>query len=200
MTTLYFGDNYSFAEYIEDVYTDIIDDDVDSDIAVIGHFNDIRMIASELCMYGYTLHSVSGLVDTEKDEFLLAILHHEIWIEPAKFQNKYKRIENNIVYVLSDCNSSLLKRIDPQSDTYEVRITQNDECDGDCENCSSHNLEEVDNVDESYLINGKSVSKEEYEDQMAKLDSIYRSHIKSVMNDWSEFYDEMEQWRKLLDW
>ena len=75
MTTLYFGDNYSFAEYIEDVYTDIIDDDVDSDIAVIGHFNDIRMIASELCMYGYTLHSVSGLVDTEKDEFLLAILN-----------------------------------------------------------------------------------------------------------------------------
>ena len=200
MKTLYFGDNYSFAEYIEDVYTDIIDDDVDSDIAVIGHFNDIRMIASELCMYGYTLHSVSGLVDTEKDEFLLAILHHEIWIEPAKFQNKYKRIESDIVYVLSDCNSSLLKRIDPQSDTYEVRITQNDECDGDCENYSSHNLEEVDKVDESYLINGKSVSKEEYEDQMAKLDSIYRSHIKSVMNDWSEFYDEMEQWRKLLDW
>ena len=200
MTTLYFGDNYSFAEYIEDVYTDIIDDDVDSDIAVIGHFNDIRMIASELCMYGYTLHSVSGLVDTEKDEFVLAILHHEIWIEPAKFQNKYNRIESNIVYVLSDCNSSLLKRIDPKSDTYEVRITQNDECDCDCENCSSHNLEEVDKVDESYLINGKSVSKEEYEDQMAKLDSIYRSHIKSVMNDWVEFYDEMEQWRKLLDW
>ena len=53
---------------------------------------------------------------------------------------------------------------------------------------------------ESYLINGKSVSKEEYEDHMAKLDSIYRSHIKSVMNDWVEFYYEMEQWRKLLDW
>lgn len=200
MKTLYFEDNYSFAEYIEDVYTNIIDDDVDSDVAVLGHFNDIRMIASELCMYGYTLHSVSGLVDTEKDEFLLAILHHEIWIEPAKFQNKYKRIESDIVYVLSDCNSSLLKRIDPKSDTYEVLITQNDECDGDCENCFSHDLEEVDKVDESYLINGKSVSKEEYEDQMAKLDSIYRSHIKSVMNDWSEFYDEMEQWRKLLDW
>ena len=71
--TLYFEDNYSFAEYIEDVYTDIIDDDVDSDVAVLGHFNDIRIIASELCMYGYTLHSVSGLVDTEKDEFVLAI-------------------------------------------------------------------------------------------------------------------------------
>lgn len=200
MKTLYFGDNYSFAEYIEDVYTDIIDNDVDSDVTVIGHFNDIRLIASELCMYGYTLHSVSGLVDTEKDEFVLAILHQEIWIEPAKFQNKYKRIESDIVYVLSDCNSSLLKRIDPKSDTYEVYITQNDECDGDCENCSSHNLEEVDTDDESYSINGKSVSKEEYEDQIAKLDSIYRSHIKSVMNDWVEFYDEMEQWRKLLDW
>ena len=200
MKTLYFEDNYSFAEYIEDIYTDIIDDDADSDVAVLGHFNDIRMIASELCMYGYTLHSVSGLVDTEKDEFVLAILHHEIWIEPAKFQNKYKRIESDIVYALSDCNSSLLKRIDPKSDTYEVLITHNDECDGDCENCSSHNLEEIDKVDKSYLINGKSVSKEEYEDQMAKLDSIYRSHMKSVMNDLVEFYDEMEQWRKLLDW
>lgn len=198
MKTLYFEDNYSFAEYIEDVYTDIIDDDVDSDVAVLGHFNDIRIIASELCMYGYTLHSVSGLVDTEKDEFVLAILHHEIWIEPAKFQNKYKRIESDIVYILSDCNSLLLKRIDPKSDTYEVHIIQNDECDGDCENRSSHNLDDTD--DESYLINGNSVSKEEYEDQMAKLDSIYRSHIKSVINDWVEFYDEMEQWRKLLDW
>lgn len=197
MKTLYFEDNYSFAEYIEDIYTDIIDD-IDSDVVVLGHFNDIRMIASELCMYGYTLHSVSGLVDTEKDEFVLAILHHEIWIEPAKFQNKYKRIESDIVYVLSDCNSSLLKRIDLQSDTYEVLITQNDECDGDCEHCFSHDLDDTD--DESYLINGNSVSKEVYEDQMAKLDSIYRSHIKSVMNDWVEFYDEMEQWRKLLDW
>lgn len=198
MKTLYFGDNYSFTEYIEDVYTDIIDDDVDSDVAVLGHFNDIRMIASELCMYGYTLHSVSGLVDTEKDEFVLAILHHEIWIEPAKFQNKYKRIESDIVYVLSDCNSSLLKRIDPKSDTYEIHITQNDECDGDCENCASHDLNDTE--DESYLINGKSVSKEEYDEKIAELDSIYRSHIKSVMNDWVEFYDEMEQWRKLLDW
>lgn len=181
MKTLYFEDNYSFAEYIEDIYTDIIDDDADSDVSVLGHFNDIRMIASELCMYGYTLHSVSGLVDTEKDEFVLAILHHEIWIEPAKFQNKYKRIESDIVYVLSDCNSSLLKRIDLQSDTYEVMITHNDECDGDCENCFSHDLDDTD--DESYLINGNSVSKEVYEDQMAKLDSIYQSHIKSVMND-----------------
>lgn len=196
MKTLYFRDNYSFAEYIEDVYTDI--DDIDSDVVVLGRFNDIRMIASELCMYGYTLHSVSGLVDTEKDEFVLAILHHEIWIEPAKFQNKYKRIESDIVYVLSDCNSSLLKRIDLQSDTYEVMITHNDECDGDCEHCFSHDLDDTD--DESYSINGNSVSKEVYEDQVAKLDSIYRSHIKSVMNDWVEFYDEMEQWRKLLDW
>lgn len=200
MKTLYFGDNYSFTEYIEDVYTDIIDDDVDSDVAVLGHFNDIRMIASELCMYGYTLHSVSGLVDTEKDEFLLAILHHEIWIEPAKFQNKYKRIESDIVYVLSDCNSSLLKRIDPKSDSYEIRITQNDECDGDCKNCFSHNLEEVDKVDESYLINGKSVSKEEYDEKIAELDGIYQHHIKRVMTDWVNFYDDMEQWRKLLDW
>ena len=198
MKTLYFGDNYSFTEYIEDVYTDIIDDDIDSDVVVLGHFNDIRMIASELCMYGYTLHSVSGLVDIEKDEFVLAILHHEIWIEPAKFQNKYKRIESDIVYVLSDCNSSLLKRIDPKSDTYEVIITKNDECDGDCENCFSHDLDDTD--DESYLINGKSVSKEEYDKKIAELDSIYQSHIKSVMNDWVEFYDEMEQWRKLLDW
>lgn len=197
MKTLYFGDNYSFTEYIEDVYTDIIDDDVDSDVAVLGHFNNIRMIASELCMYGYTLHSVSGLVDTEKDEFILAILHHEIWIEPAKFNDAYKRIGGDVVFVLSDCNSALLKRIMPGSAVYEANIDHYDDCDGDCENCSSYDLE---NTDESYSINGKSVSKEEYDEKIAELDEIYQNHIKRVMTDWVNFYDDMEQWRKLLDW
>lgn len=197
MKTLYFEDNYSFAEYIEDIYTDIIDDDADSDVAVLGHFNDIRMIASELCMYGYTLHSVSGLVDTEKDEFVLAILHHEIWIEPAKFNNAYKRIGGDVVFVLSDCNSALLKRIMPGSAVYEANIDHYDDCDGDCENCSSYDLE---NTDESYSINGKSVSKEEYDEKIAELDGIYQNHIKRVMTAWVNFYDDMEQWRKLLDW
>lgn len=198
MESLYFDDVNDFVELIDSEYVDLINrDSIDSDLVVLGHFNNIRDIASGLCTYGYMIHSVSGLVDTEKDEFILAILHHEIWIEPAKFNNAYKRIGGDVVFVLSDCNSALLKRIMPGSAAYEANIDHYDDCDGDCENCSSYDLE---NTDESYSINGKSVSKEEYDEKIAELDGIYQNHIKRVMTDWVNFYDDMEQWRKLLDW
>lgn len=198
MESLYFDDVNDFVELIDSEYVDLINSDgIDSDVIVLGHFDDIRDIASGLCTYGYMIHSVSGLVDTEKDEFVLAILHHEIWIEPAKFNDAYKRIGGDVVFVLSDCNSALLKRIMPGATVYEANIDHYDDCDGDCENCSSYDLE---NTDESYSINGKSVSKEEYDEKIAKLDGIYQNHIKRVMTDWVNFYDDMEQWRKLLDW
>lgn len=198
MESLYFNDVNDFVELIDSEYVDLINrDGIDSDLVVLGHFNNIRDIASGLCTYGYMIHSVSGLVDTEKDEFVLAILHHEIWIEPAKFNDAYKRIGGDVVFVLSDCNSALLKRIMPGAAVYEANIDRYDDCDGDCENCSSYDLEEP---DESYSINGKSVSKEEYDEKIAELDGIYQNHIKRVMTDWVNFYDDMEQWRKLLDW
>ena len=198
MESLYFDDVNDFVELIDSEYVDLINrDGIGSDLVVLGHFNDIRDIASGLCTYGYMIHSVSGLVDTEKDEFILAILHHEIWIEPAKFNNAYKRIGGDVIFVLSDCNSALLKRIMPGSAVYEANIDHYDDCDDDCENCFSYDLE---NTDESYSINGKSVSKEEYDEKIAELDEIYQNHIKRVMTDWVNFYDDMEQWRKLLDW
>ena len=47
-----------------------------------------------------------------------------------------------------------------------------------------------------YKVNGKPVSKKEYEDKMAEFDKVYRRHLLDIC----EMMDEMNEWRKLFRW
>lgn len=62
MESLYFDNVNDFVELIDSEYVDLINrDGIDSDLVVLGHFNNIRDIASGLCTYGYMIHSVGRL-------------------------------------------------------------------------------------------------------------------------------------------
>lgn len=67
-------------------------------------------------------------------------------------------------------------------------------CDG---NCKVNDVASTSTA--SYSVNGKPVSKEEYEDKMAELDSVFREHMDNILSDYSDFVDEMNNWRRLFD-
>ena len=77
-----------------------------------------------------------------------------------------------------------------------------EDCDIDCCDCIGNGVCEKTKDDvattstTSYSVNGKSVSKEEYENKMAEFDKVYRKNLL----DMCEMMDEMNEWRKLFRW
>ena len=76
-----------------------------------------------------------------------------------------------------------------------------EDCDIDCCDCCGNGVCEKTKGDAaiasttSYSVNGKSVSKEEYENKMAEFE-VYRKHLL----DMCEMMNEMNEWRKLFRW
>ena len=91
------------------------------------------------------------------------------------------------------------------NDKEVILFGYDEDCECDCYNCIGNGVCEKtkDNAattsatsTASYSVNGKSVSKEEYENKMAEFDKVYRKHLL----DMCEMMDEMNEWRKLFRW
>lgn len=74
---------------------------------------------------------------------------------------------------------------------------EDDCCDGDCEKCNNCKISLPINY---FSVNGKEVSKDEYENKMLEIDKRFQSHMKTVLEDYEDFIDEMNNWKSLLGW
>ena len=72
------------------------------------------------------------------------------------------------------------------------------ECDGDCENCNCHDVAATSST--SYKVNGKEVSEKEYYDKLANVEAKFQKHMRIVLNDYSDFINEMKNWKDLIGW
>ena len=52
----------------------------------------------------------------------------------------------------------------------------------------------------TYKINNKEVSKEEFDKKYEEFEEMYLDNIRDMLLSYSEFMDEMNEWRKLLCW
>ena len=75
---------------------------------------------------------------------------------------------------------------------------ENCECDGDGENCNCHDVAATSST--SYKVNGKEVSEKEYYDKLANVEAKFQKHMGIVLNDYSDFINEMKNWKDLLGW
>lgn len=80
-----------------------------------------------------------------------------------------------------------------------ILFGQKDDCDGDCENCDCHDVDTTSSAI-SYKVNGKEVSEKEYYDKLANVEAKFQKHMEIVLNDYSDFIDEMKNWKDLLSW
>lgn len=144
--TLHFEDYEDFACVVSNTYDRIKSDDEYNSIDVVAKYEDAKEIIRELIGMGYGIAFINELADPEwdgyDDAFVISLLDDEIWCEPVKRKDGYIFVEADVVYVFDDCNSKIIPKIE-SDEVYEVEVGNYDDCDGDCENCPSH--------DETYL-------------------------------------------------
>lgn len=165
--TLHFEDYEDFACAVADTYDRVKSDDKYNSVDVVAKYEDTKEIIRELVGMGYGIAFINELADPEydgyDDAFIISLLDDEIWYEPVKRKNGYIFVEADVVYIFDDCNSKIVPKIE-SDEIYEVEIgNEYDDCDGDCENCNCHDVVTTTTTSStSYEVNGKKVTKEEY--------------------------------------
>lgn len=162
--TLHFEDYEYFACAVSNTYDGIKSNDKYNSVDVVAKYEDTKEIIREFIEMGYGIAFIDKFSDPEwdgyDDAFVISLLDDEIWCEPVKRKDGYIFVEADVVYIFDDCNSKIIPKIE-SDEVYEVEIgNEYDDCDSDCENCDYH---DVDTTSTSYKVNGKEVTKEEYD-------------------------------------
>jgi hypothetical protein len=191
MNTLYFED---YEQFVEDIF--LADDEYS--INIVAKYYDAKEIVKQLILIGYDIGSINELSDTDvngySDEYIISVLDNDIWVSPAKRGNKYLNIETDGCFVLNDCNSKILSKIDAD-DIFEVIIGEEDfedeikDCDGDCEHCccndkynlSSNSSATTASSTSHCFVNGKEVTKAEYDEAIKNI-SGFLNFVNKVWN------------------
>lgn len=184
--TTYFEDIEEFCENIVEVYEDVkVDTTKYEDISIIALYEEARHIASELIRCGFEIKEIN-INDSDRDgyddEYIISIYDDGVWIEPFKRGNKYLNEESGCTYVLQNCNSKCLDRItskklyevvflDDEDDDYEDENPQEtSNCNTSCDYCKDKVSTATTSI---YEVNGKKVSKEEYDKALSKYNEMY---------------------------
>lgn len=194
--TLYFNDYEEFACTVADKYGEVIDNDNLNSVDIIAKYYEAKEIIRELVGIGYEIAFMNEFAapewDNYDDAYIIGLYEDGIWVEPVKKDKDYILVEANAVYILDDCNSKILKNINAD-EQYEVSFEDDfDEC--GCDSCK------CDKTTSTYKVNGKNVDKETYEMAVSSIEEKYLDGIRNMLLKYCEFQDEMNEWRKLLNW
>ena len=159
MKNLYFDDFEDFACTVADTYDSLKGEDYE-DVAIIAKYEEARQIIKELACIGYDLHSID--IDDEFDgynaEYIITLYDNEIFCEPMLRENEYITDDSPVMYILDNCSSKVIPYCKGKT-VYEVSVGKDDdEC--DCDDC--------DECEKGFTINGKPVSKEEFDNYVSQ--------------------------------
>ena len=204
MKNLYFDDFEDLACDIADKF-DMVKDDF-GDIAIIAKYEEAKEIIAELSCIGYSLESIRMSRpewENYHDEYLISLNNDGIWCEEMKSDGKYLPDESTITYILDNCSSKVIPYCKGKI-VFEVTVGINeDEDDCDCDDCSECACKKdekpttTSTSKESYKINGKECSKEEFDKEFEKFEEMYMDNIRDMLLNHLEFQHEM---RKFLRW
>lgn len=200
--TLHFEDYEDFACAVSDTYDRVKSDDEYNSVDVVARYEDAKEIIRELIGIGYGIAFINELANPEwdnyDDAFVISLYDDEIWCEPVKRKDCYIFVEADVVYIFDNCNSKIIPKIE-SDEVYEVEIgNEYDDCDGDCENCDCHDVDTTSTT--SFKVNGRYVDKETYEKAIEDIEEKYLDGIRDMLLRYCEIQDEMNEWRKLLNW
>lgn len=126
--------------------------EIDRDVHVIGHYDEIKDIFTELIRLGYEVNHVElsspDYSEDEDEEYWLSTDDLYVDIFPNTCDGEYIRMpEHDAVFVFENVDSGFVKANKNHKMMFEV-----DFCDGDCENCHSYDGYII---EYSHDINGK---------------------------------------------
>lgn len=187
MKTFNFEDVYDFVEYLDDTYDKLFIHTKEKDyseILVVAKYDAmIEILNSLIKNTNYKLVSCNDLNhlcwDGYDDAFVLTIdVNMSVWVQAAKCnEDTYIYVDDeDIVFVHGDVNSGFVKQNkNSKCIMHEFNIAEIDESEDDYEDNKSTEDAKV-----TYKINGKKVSKDEYDQAVKKFDEDWDDINKSI--------------------
>lgn len=191
-------------DYINELCEEILDrlnEDDETSVSVIGTYDGIRAFIKEFMVYDEVEFESLVINDPEYndyyDEYIVDIWNNDGEIlfgcEPTKRDGRYLNCEGNILYLLDDVKQAVLNTCE-YDEKYFVIIGE-DECDCDeecdCEClCGCHKEDKEIAPTSAYTINGKPVSKTEFDKRYTELQKKYEKNMRSILNDYCDFMDK----------
>lgn len=203
MKTFNFEDVYDFVEYLDDTYDKLFIHTKEKDysrILVVAKYDAMIEILNFLIKNtNYKLVSCNDLNhpcwDGYDDAFVLTIDDDmSVWVQAAKCnEDTYIYVDDeDIVFVHGDVNSSFVKQnTDSKCIMREFNIAEIDESEDDYEDNKSTEDAKV-----TYKINGKKVSKDEYDQAVKKFDEDWDDINKSINLHHDKYSDNKYSLRK----
>ena len=201
MRNLYYDDFEDFACAVADSY-DTLDYEDEEDIVVIAKYEEARQIIRELLCLGYDIHSLEihdDLWENYEAEYVVSLYDNSVWCEPMLRENGYIDEDAPVIYVLDNCSSKVIPHCKGKN-VFEVSIGV-DECDcNECECACQKEDKPTTTSKESYFVNGRSVTKEQFDKKFEQLEEKYLDNIRDMLLNHLEFQQEMDEWRRLFRW
>ena len=199
--------NFEYIEEFVDYVIDEVENDEDNFITVIAKFDEAKEILKNAIAYDdvnfESLQIESPIMDNYYDEFVLSFWMNDGVLEIGceKLKNEegdYTNPCGDVVFLFDDCSSKIIPLCDG-SELYFVNIDDECDCDEDCDckcSCDCHKEEKEIVPTSSYTINGKSVSKEEFDKKYTELQKKYEKNCKDLLLKHCEFMDIFNEFLK----
>ena len=202
MERIEFEDIYDLAEIMDSYVTSNVSEHEYPIISAYVDYKLAKSLVEILISMGNSIGAILELEDYEMShydkEYCIYLTEDGITCEKTFNDGSYYNGGGDISYVHEDCNSKLLSHIDSKT-VYEFGI---DEDDCDCSECACKKDEKPTTASSKsvYKVNGKEVSKEEYEKVLDKFSDKYMDSVQDILLNHLEFIDEMRNFAKLFNW
>ena len=194
--------NFEYIEEFVDYVIDEAENDEDNFVTVIAKFDEAKEILKNAMTYDdvnfESLQIESPIMDNYFDEFVLSFWMNDGVLEIGceKLKNEEGNYTNpcgDVVFLFDNCSSKIIPLCEG-SRLYFVSIEDECGCDEDCDcecPCDCHKEEKEIAPTSSYTINGKPVSKQEFDKKYAKIVNSYRENMRSTLLDYCSWMDEV---------
>ena len=185
-------------------------DDIIDEYSTLRRYNDLSIyapcyIAREIL--GRLLDEIEDLwVDADSENELLYKDNNKVlvtiacdgmvFVEEAKVNGIIKSNEDCcLTYFYDGLGQKDLNALEENAESILVFGFEDD----DCEGCKSEDSELTTST-ASYVVNGKSVTKAEFDKKYAEFENKYLDNVRDMLLSYCEFMDEMNEWSKLFRW
>lgn len=194
--------NFEYIEEFVDYLVEKVEDNDELFATVVCKFNEAKEIIKYLMMFeDIDFENIYLESPDEKgytDEFCMEFWYNDGIVnfscDPLNVNGKYENPCGDVVFLFDDCSSKIIPLCEG-SKLYFVSIDDECDCDEDCDEkcpCDCHKEDKEISTTSSYTINGKSVSKQEFDKKYSEIQSKYENNMKRMLDDYHSFMDDID--------
>ena len=202
--------DYKSEELTQEVYIQCICplcDDIIDEFSTLRRYNELSIYAPSYIareILGRLLNEIEDLwVDADSENELLYKDDNEVlvtiacdgmvFVEEAKVNGVIKSNEDScLTYFYDGLGQKDLNALEENAESILVFGFEED----DCEGCKSDDTELATTPTTSYTVNGKSVTKEEFDKKYAEFENKYMDNIRDMLLNYCDLMDSFNDWQK----